>query len=95
MSVFLKWILGWLGILVGSLIFVILEERVSTRFSWALYGNVVVWILYLRALTCPQCGAPVHQTADDFHRTPRIMRVPVRIFKMTCHVCERDLTKLD
>lgn len=93
MTVSSKWVMSWLGLFAGGMATGLLATYVSPYFALAFFGNLFAWSLYLRRIQCPDCGAPIYQTVDDFYERPRIMRVPVEILKTKCHVCGCDLTK--
>ena len=92
MTVFSRWAFGWVALYAGGVATGLLAAYVSPYFLLTFFGNLVVWFLYLRRIQCPNCGVPIYQTTDDFYDRPRIIRVPVKILKTKCHVCERDLT---
>jgi len=93
MTVFSKWLLSWAGFFSCGLVTGLLAMYVSQNFVFLFFGNVLVWTVVLRSIECPDCGTPIFQTADDFYCRPRMVRVPVEIFKKKCHVCGCDLTK--
>ena len=93
MTIYMKWVLGWMGFYAGFMITTILAMDVSQYFLIAGLANFLGWQHYLRNMVCPNCATPIHQTSDDFYQRPRILRTPVGIFKSKCHVCRVDLTK--
>jgi len=93
MTIFIKWILSWIGFFVGSMVAGLLAMYVSELFELAFFGNLFAWGIYMRQIECPNCGTPIYLTTDDYYQRPRLMRVPVKIFKTKCHVCGWDLTK--
>lgn len=93
MTVFTKWYLSWVGFFAGGLAAGLLAMYASQYFSLAFFGNLFAWSIYMRKIECPNCGAPIYQTTDDFYERHRIIRVPVEILKTKCHVCDCDLTK--
>ena len=93
MTAYTKWMGCWIGFFVSAAIAGLLIVNVSNLFIIAFFANLLLWSHLIRQIACEQCGAAVYQTVDDFHERPRAIRVPVSVFKRTCHVCGCDLRK--
>lgn len=91
MTVFTKWILSWFGFLTGGLIIGILSMKVSPYFIPIFFFNLIAWSIQLRQIKCIKCEVPIYQTSESYQG--HLIRLPIPILKMRCHVCGCDLTK--